>query len=91
MKIRTGHYKPGEYLPPATEIQALWGVSRGTVGKATDRLKMLGMIESDPPKGLRVVGTAAQSDGVSESLTPPAARRARTPRPAPKPADRRAP
>lgn len=55
LQMRAGQLKPGDFLPPVTEIMSTWKVSRATASKATDRLKMLGLVETVPARGLRVI------------------------------------
>lgn len=78
-EIAAGRLRPGDYLPTLPQLVETWGVSRVTASKATDRLKVMGLVETVTSKGIRVV----------EREQPERQPRQRKPRPAPRPAARR--
>jgi GntR family transcriptional regulator len=60
--IAEGEAKPGERLPPARHIAAVLGVNSNTVLRALRVLRDEGLLEMAPRRGIRVVGTPAQSE-----------------------------
>ena len=60
--IAEGEAKPGERLPPARHLAAAMGVNTNTVFKALRALRDEGLLEMAPKRGIRVVGTPAQSE-----------------------------
>ena len=60
--IAEGEAKPGERLPPARHLAAVMGVNTNTVFKALRALRDEGLLEMAPKRGIRVVGTPAQSE-----------------------------
>ena len=60
--IADGEAKPGERLPPARHLAAVMGVNTNTVFKALRALRDEGLLEMAPKRGIRVVGTPAQSE-----------------------------
>ena len=60
--IAEGDAKPGERLPPARHLAAVMGVNINTVLRALRALRDEGLLEMAPRRGIRVVGTAAQSE-----------------------------
>ncbi len=60
--IADGEAKPGERLPPARHLAAVMGVNTNTVFRALRALRDEGLIEMAPRRGIRVVGTPAQSE-----------------------------
>jgi GntR family transcriptional regulator len=60
--ISEGEAKPGERLPPARHLAAVLGVNSNTVFRALRALRDEGLIEMRPRRGIRVVGTPAQSE-----------------------------
>jgi GntR family transcriptional regulator len=57
-RIADGTYAVGDRLPTEGELCATYGLARGTVRQALDRLQQLGMIERRPGAGTRVVASA---------------------------------
>lgn len=60
--IADGEAKPGERLPPARHLAAVMGVNANTVLRALRALRDEGLIEMRPRRGIRVIGTPAQSE-----------------------------
>jgi GntR family transcriptional regulator len=60
--IAEGDAKPGERLPPARHLAAVMGVNINTVLRALRALRDEGLLEMAPRRGIRVVGTPAQSE-----------------------------
>jgi GntR family transcriptional regulator len=60
--IAEGEAQPGERLPPARHLAAVMGVNTNTVFKALRALRDEGLLEMAPKRGIRVVGTPAQSE-----------------------------
>lgn len=60
--IAEGEAKPGERLPPARHLAAVMGVNTNTVFRALRGLRDEGLLEMAPKRGIRVVGTPAQSE-----------------------------
>jgi GntR family transcriptional regulator len=60
--IAEGEAKPGERLPPARHLAAVMGVNTNTVFRALRTLRDEGLLEMAPKRGIRVVGTPAQSE-----------------------------
>lgn len=60
--IADGEAKPGERLPPARHLAAVMGVNTNTVLRALRALRDEGLLEMRPKRGIRVVGTPAQSE-----------------------------
>jgi GntR family transcriptional regulator len=60
--IAEGEAKPGERLPPARHIAAVLGVNSNTVLRALRILRDEGLLEMAPRRGIRVVGTPADSE-----------------------------
>lgn len=60
--IAEGDAKPGERLPPARHLAAAMGVNINTVLRALRALRDEGLLEMAPRRGIRVVGTPAQSE-----------------------------
>lgn len=54
-EIQAGRIAVGDYIPAGAAIMDTWGVSKATAAKATDRLRALGLVETVPGHGLRVV------------------------------------
>jgi GntR family transcriptional regulator len=59
--IADGEAKPGERLPPARHLAAVMGVNTNTVLRALRTLRDEGLLEMRPRRGIRVVGTPAES------------------------------
>jgi DNA-binding GntR family transcriptional regulator len=57
-RIADGTYAVGDRLPTEGELCATYGLARGTVRQALDRLQQLGMIDRRPGAGTRVVASA---------------------------------
>jgi GntR family transcriptional regulator len=53
-QIRTGQLKPGDKLPSTTQLQALHGVSYGSIRGAMLVLKAEGLVEGRPGEGVYV-------------------------------------
>src|SRR5579862_6042481 len=60
--IAEGEAKPGERLPPARHMAAVMGVNTNTVLRALRALRDEGLLELRPRRGIRVVGTPAESE-----------------------------
>ncbi len=60
--IAEGDATPGERLPPARHLAAVMGVNSNTVLRALRALRDEGLIEMRPRRGIRVIGTPAQSE-----------------------------
>ncbi len=60
--IADGEAKPGDRLPPARHLAAVMGVNSNTVLRALRALRDEGLIEMAPRRGIKVVGTPAQSE-----------------------------
>jgi len=60
--IAEGDAKPGDRLPPARHLAAVMGVNINTVLRALRALRDEGLLEMAPRRGIRVVGTPAQSE-----------------------------
>jgi len=60
--IADGEAKPGDRLPPARHLAAVTGVNINTVLRALRALRDEGLLEMRPKRGIRVVGTPAQSE-----------------------------
>lgn len=60
--IADGEAKPGDRLPPARHLAAVTGVNTNTVLRALRVLRDEGLLEMRPRRGIRVVGTPAQSE-----------------------------
>lgn len=59
--IAEGDAKPGDRLPPARHLAAVMGVNINTVLRALRTLRDEGLLEMAPRRGIRVVGTPAES------------------------------
>jgi GntR family transcriptional regulator len=60
--ISEGEAKPGDRLPPARHLAAVMGVNTNTALRALRSLRHEGLLEMAPRRGIRVVGTPAQSE-----------------------------
>jgi GntR family transcriptional regulator len=60
--IADGEAKPGDRLPPARHLAAVMGVNTNTALRALRALRDEGLLEMAPRRGIRVVGTPAQSE-----------------------------
>ena len=60
--IADGEAKPGDKLPPARHLAAVMGINTNTVLRALRALRDEGLLEMAPRRGIRVVGTPAQSE-----------------------------
>jgi GntR family transcriptional regulator len=60
--IADGEAKPGDRLPPARHLAAVMGVNTNTALRALRALRDEGLLEMRPRRGIRVVGTPAQSE-----------------------------
>ena len=60
--ISEGEAKPGDRLPPARHLAAVMGVNTNTVLRALRALRDEGLLEMAPRRGIKVVGTPAQSE-----------------------------
>jgi len=60
--IAEGEAKPGQRLPPARHLAAVMGVNINTVLRALRALRDEGLLEMAPRRGIRVVGTPAESE-----------------------------
>jgi len=60
--IAEGEAKPGERLPPARHLAAVMGVNTNTVFRALRALRDEGLLEMAPRRGIRVIGTPAESE-----------------------------
>lgn len=56
-KIKTGHYKVGDMLPPESEMEHIYSVSRAPVRQALAKLENLNLINRERGKGTRVLGS----------------------------------
>jgi DNA-binding LacI/PurR family transcriptional regulator len=54
--ISNGRYAPGSYLPPERLLAAELEVSRGTLRKALEMLREVGIVRTNPGRGVRVTG-----------------------------------
>ena len=61
-EIREGRLTAGEFIPANHVIQSTWSVSKATASKATDQLRRLGLVETVPGHGLRVVEQTPEQD-----------------------------
>jgi len=59
-EIQKGNLRPGDKLPPETELSQKFGVSRSVVREALSRLKYEGLLDSYQGKGIIVVGTSGR-------------------------------
>jgi GntR family transcriptional regulator len=59
--IEDGEAKPGERLPPARHLASVMNINVNTVLRALRALRDEGLIEMRPRRGIRVVGTPAES------------------------------
>lgn len=59
--IADGEAKPGERLPPARHLAAVMGVNTNTVLRALRALRDEGLLEMRPRRGIRIIGTPAES------------------------------
>ena len=60
--IADGEAKPGDRLPPARHLAAVMGVNTNTALRALRALRDEGLLEMRPRRGIRIVGTPAQSE-----------------------------
>lgn len=60
--ISEGEAKPGDRLPPARHLAAVMGVNTNTVLRALRALRDEGLLEMRPRRGIRVIGTPAESE-----------------------------
>jgi GntR family transcriptional regulator len=60
--IAEGEATPGDRLPPARHLAAVMGVNTNTVLRALRALRDEGLLEMRPRRGIRVVGTPAESE-----------------------------
>jgi GntR family transcriptional regulator len=60
--IAEGDAKPGDKFPPARHLAAVMGVNVNTVLRALRVLREEGLLEMAPRRGIKVVGTPAQSE-----------------------------
>jgi GntR family transcriptional regulator len=60
--IADGEAKPGDRLPPARHLAAVMGVNTNTALRALRALRDEGLLEMRPRRGIRVVGTPAESE-----------------------------
>jgi GntR family transcriptional regulator len=60
--IASGEAKPGDRFPPARHLAAVMGVNTNTVLRALRTLRDEGLLELRPRRGIRVVGTPAESE-----------------------------
>jgi len=60
--IADGEANPGDRLPPARHLAAVMGVNTNTVLRALRALRDEGLLEMRPRRGIRIVGTPAQSE-----------------------------
>ncbi len=60
--IAEGEAKPGDRLPPARHLAAVMGVNTNTALRALRALRDEGLLEMAPRRGIKVVGTPAQSE-----------------------------
>lgn len=60
--IAEGEAAPGDRLPPARHLAAVMGVNTNTVLRALRALRDEGLLEMRPRRGIRVVGTPAESE-----------------------------
>ncbi len=54
--IRKGIWKPGDQIPPESELEARFGASRGTLRAAVAELVKQGLLKPQPGKGTFVLG-----------------------------------
>jgi GntR family transcriptional regulator len=59
--IAEGEAKPGDRLPPARHLAAVMGVNTNTALRALRALRDEGLLEMRPRRGIRVIGTPAES------------------------------
>ena len=62
-EIAEGEAKPGERLPPARDMAAVWGVNQNTMFRALRQLRDEGLLEFQRGRGISVTG---QAPGLSE-------------------------
>lgn len=60
--IAEGEANPGDRLPPARHLAAVMGVNTNTALRALRALRDEGLLEMRPRRGIRVVGTPAESE-----------------------------
>jgi GntR family transcriptional regulator len=60
--IAEGEANPGDRLPPARHLAAVMGVNTNTVLRSLRALRDEGLLEMRPRRGIRVVGTPAESE-----------------------------
>lgn len=60
--IADGEAKPRERLPTARHLAAVMGVNTNTVLRALGALRDEGLLEMRPRRGIRVIGTPAESE-----------------------------
>lgn len=60
--IAEGEASPGDRLPPARHLAAVMGVNTNTVLRSLRALRDEGLLEMAPRRGIRIVGTPAQSE-----------------------------
>jgi DNA-binding FadR family transcriptional regulator len=60
--IADGEARPGDRLPPARHLAAVMGVNTNTVLRSLRALRDEGLLEMRPRRGIRVVGTPAESE-----------------------------
>ncbi|TDE60378.1 GntR family transcriptional regulator [Nonomuraea mesophila] len=53
-RIKSGEFQPGRKVPSQTELEDMTGLSRNTVKKALDVLKVEGLLITAPGRGLFV-------------------------------------
>ncbi len=56
-KIKTGYYPVGELLPPESEMEQIYSVSRAPVRQALAKLENLNIIKRERGKGTKVLGS----------------------------------
>jgi GntR family transcriptional regulator len=67
-RIRQGHFRPGEQLPPENELAAAYGVSRATVRAALANLQREGVVVRRQGAGTYVTHAAAYLDSRVEEM-----------------------
>ena len=55
-RIRDGELRPGDQLPTYAELAKEFSVGHTTVGSAVRVLRMNGLVEGHPPRGVFVAG-----------------------------------
>lgn len=57
-RIHSGALKPGDILPPETELMRMFGVGRSSLREALQGLRTLGLVDSRPGRGTMITSSA---------------------------------